>query len=248
MISVNFIIRNGLWNGYPFWESLRSCLPFADEIVISDGYSIDGTEEALQHFRDRYGRKHRISIEHDRWYEGRRGEEIARISQQNHTRCKGDWVYYLQADEIVDPRNVDMIRRIGREHVYRSVSFPFHHYTLGWKRGEGYEHAIRMVRNTEDIGYNGDGWTFEGNIMPRMDAQFPIHHLGWVFPVNCALKSVNHARLYRDLEDYQESARLAVKRMQEDRPTDGYPKPENLGEVPELMERLFGMARYELPK
>ena len=49
-ISVCFVIKNGIINGYPFWESLTSCLGFADEIIISEGYSRDNTLAYVKKF------------------------------------------------------------------------------------------------------------------------------------------------------------------------------------------------------
>ena len=48
------IIKNGIKNGYPFLESIRSIIDVADEFLISDGYSDDGTYEYLEAAAEKY--------------------------------------------------------------------------------------------------------------------------------------------------------------------------------------------------
>ena len=42
------IVKDALKQGYPFVEAIASALPICDEFLVSDGYSTDGTYEALQ--------------------------------------------------------------------------------------------------------------------------------------------------------------------------------------------------------
>jgi glycosyltransferase involved in cell wall biosynthesis len=47
-ISAFTVVKDALKQGYPFVESIASMLPICDELLVSDGFSKDGTYEILQ--------------------------------------------------------------------------------------------------------------------------------------------------------------------------------------------------------
>lgn len=258
-ISVNFIIKNGIVQGYAFWESLKSCLAFADEIVISDGYSTDGTAHYLDKFIRMFGPRVPIRLYRDDWtgIKSHRGEVISVISEINHRRCQREWVYYLQADEVLHDDSAKFIRDIAAKHSgqYNSVAFQFCHFLGSWepfpKGKAAYDEAIRMVKNRPDITYLGDAWSFCGSVAPTCPASLcpmPIYHLGWVFPKNCDHKSVEHGKIYTGMPDYQRIAAAAAERMAKGEYTHGNPKSASLAGYPPCLDRLFGMVEYVLPQ
>ncbi len=101
-ISVCFVIKNGMINGYPFWESLSSSVPLADEVIVSEGYSTDGTYEALVKFQKKYGPK--IKMFRTDWgkFGSQSGSVITKVSQEAFDRCSRSWIYYLQYDYIIN--------------------------------------------------------------------------------------------------------------------------------------------------
>lgn len=256
-ISVCFIIRNGLKNGYPFWESLNSAVPFADEIVISEGYSDDGTFEVIQRFGRLY--KDKVRIYRDNWDLARsqHGEVITQVSTWNMRRCTKSWIYYLQADEIIHEHNFDFLRLIAEEKIgkFNSVSFPFLHFIGSWnplpRDGTAYSEAIRMVRNTTTIYLLGDAWNFTGAVDPIFPAGHvpkPVYHFGWVFPKNIDLKNLSHAQLYKGLKEYQEKAQKSRENIVRGyKEKKGLPPPVNFTDFPAGTERLVGMFEYQLP-
>ena len=255
-ISVNFVIKNGVNQGYSFWESLESCVPFADEIVISEGHSVDGTDKVIAEFSKRHPGL--VRIHKDRWDNIRSGcgEVISVISNRNQRRCKNEWVYYLQADEIIPPENVDFIKKIATESKFNSVSFPFWHFIGAWKPLEGsaaYQSAIRMVKNRPDISLIGDAWNFGGKvnpICPSTDVPKPILHLAWVYPGNTDEKRIQHGQIYLDMKGYQNIAGKAkenqVQKIDYTKglPTDGI----DMSIFPESIRRLVGAVKYTLPE
>jgi len=253
-ISVCFVIKNGMINGYPFWESLTSSLPFANEIVIGEGYSTDGTYEAILKFREIHGKK--VKIFRCDWdkYSSEGGNIIAKVSHEAMSHCKMTWIYYLQADEIIHPLNVPFIRRVVNSE-YNSVSFLFHHFSRSWKpmsaSAGGYNCAIRMVRVKPFVTLIGDGWTFGGEILPILGPNGipkPIYHFSWVFPKNIDQKSVEHGKIYPDIACYQQTAAEGKKNI-----INGYvekkglPIPEDYNDYPDIMKRLLGAFEYTLP-
>lgn len=255
-ISVNFVIRNGVKQGYPFWESLKSCLSFADEVVISEGCSLDGTAEVIRKFVEMYGDQTKFRLYRDDWskHASPCGEIISIISDKNMRRCEREWVYYLQADEILHPNQAGFIRNIASNHSdeFNSVSFRFTHFINSWiplPKGHAYDEAIRMTKNDPGIKFLGDAWNFCGDIKPICPAGLspePIYHLGWVFPKNCDNKSVEHGEIYKKMGNYQKSAAAARERMEKGEYT-ALPVPDNYDNYPECIPRMFGLVEYELP-
>jgi len=256
-ISVCFVIKNGIRQGYPFWESLKSCLSFADEVVISDGYSDDGTLDVLKKFIEMHEDQAKFRLYLDDWNMHRSGcgEVIAAMSAINFRRCEREWVYYLQADEVLHEENSDFVRDIADNHSeeFNSVIFRFAHFIHAWEPlppGQAYDEAIRMVKNDRRIKFLGDAWTFTGAIAPTCPAGLgpkPIYHLGWVFPKNCDVKSIEHAKLYAGRRDYQASAKRAKQNLAADQYATGFDANGTFSDYPAGVERLIGMVEYKLP-
>jgi len=180
-ISVVCIAKNIIKQGYCFWESLCSCLPIANEIIISEGFSSDDTLQYLLKFKKYYGKKVKINIFQEEWPEKSYvGEAITTISNNAIKKANGDYVYYLQSDEIIHESNVLFIKQIDKDGSYNSVDFPFYHFIRSWEPSSfGYKSAIRMVKNIPTIKLMGDAWNFEGDINPKCESNMvpkPIYH------------------------------------------------------------------------
>ena len=117
--------------------------------------------------------------------------------------------------------------------------------------GAAYHHAIRMVRNKSDIIFMGDAWNFQGGVNPVCPPEKvpkPIYHLGWVFPKNCDIKKVEHGKLYKNMQQYQDVAKDAEVRIQEGVYESGFALPKDFNDFPDGVARLFGKIEYELPE
>ena len=261
MISVCFIIKNALINGYPFWESLESCLPIADEIVISEGNSDDKTMSYLEKFSERHPGI--VKMFHDDWnsVNSPNGEVIAEISNRNLRRCQHNWIYYLQADEIIHPKNYSFIRMISSSILpVRTVEFGFVHFLESWEpimpqnplnRPGFYNVAIRMVKNDPKIFLRGDGWTFGGETNPMTLAEWApqyLYHLGWVFPKNIALKTIEMIKIRTTDNEWKKKAEEAKKNLV----SGQFPQVKQFDlskfDLPPQIKRLVGMNEYLPPK
>jgi glycosyltransferase involved in cell wall biosynthesis len=252
-ISVCFVIKNGVKQGYPFWESLESCLPYANEIVVSDGHSDDGTLEYIQKFSALHPGL--VKIYHDDWSKipSGHGEVISVISNRNLRRCSYEWIHYLQADEIIHPDNHSHILNIATNESdkFNSVSFPFWHFIGSWRPVEGgsaYKEAIRMVKNKTSISLIGDAWNFGGAITPVCPAGLspkPIYHLAWVFPYNCNYKRIEHGKLYSDIPEYQKAAAEGQAGIIGEEVVTGVEVSDDFDDFPDGIRRLVGKPRYE---
>src|SRR6187455_2795996 len=95
-LSLYTAVRDCVRNDYPFEEMLRHHLPLADEIVVNEGYSDDGTYEAIKDLDPKlkvFRRKWDNVAPGPTWW----GE----LSDQAREQCTGDWCIKLDTDEFI---------------------------------------------------------------------------------------------------------------------------------------------------
>jgi hypothetical protein len=99
-LSIYTFVQNGLYLDFHVVPMLRHHLPLADEIVVNEGYSTDGTYAALQNIDPK------IKVFQSKWeWPSRKFKSITR------ERCSGDWCMLLDCDEFVPEWQFDAIRR-----------------------------------------------------------------------------------------------------------------------------------------
>jgi hypothetical protein len=147
-ISGVTVVRNAVRLGYPLYFSVKSVIDACDEFLISEGFSEDSTMDVVHQLQKEYPKKVRVIRE--TWKPSKAGETVAEVTNNAIERCDFEWIYYVQADEIVHEDNLRFIASVPeRFHRYRSVSFRFTHFRLSllFEMLGSYSHAIRMVRN-----------------------------------------------------------------------------------------------------
>jgi hypothetical protein len=143
---------------YPMKESVLSILPIVDEfiVVLGDSDPDDTTRAELE----RIG-SDKIRIIDSVWDTGKYGSGTI-YAQQTHlakAHCSGDWLFYIQADEVVHEDDLPLIRQRCAELLddrevegllfkYRHFWGDYWHYhdSHGWYRNE-----IRIIRNKPEI-------------------------------------------------------------------------------------------------
>jgi hypothetical protein len=213
-ISGFSMARNASKLYYPVKEAVMSALPLVDEFVIAigKGDEDDITRQLIESIGDS-----KIKIIDTEWdiQKYSRGTENAHQTDIAKEHCTGDWLLYLQADELIHEEDYDTIRKTCEKYVdnsevegfilrYRHFWGDYNHYHTahGW-----YPHEIRIVRNHPDIHSwesaqsfrripDFDGLDYrvqKGTFMLKvvlMDAW--IYHYGWVRPPQL-MKSKNKA-------------------------------------------------------
>lgn len=114
LISGLSFIRNGVSLGYPFVEAIRSILPLVDEMVVVVGRSEDGTREAVEAIGDA-----KIRIIDSEWHP-RITPKACVLAQQTNLglmHCRGDWVVYVQGNELFHERDLPRMRGLMTEHL-----------------------------------------------------------------------------------------------------------------------------------
>ena len=203
-ISGLTIVRNALSNGYLIAEVIDALVAVSDEVIVCDGFSDDGTFEYLQTRDD-------IKLFQDDWdLQSVDGFEFAKITNKGIQRCDGDYIFYLQADELIHESQFSKLRELILSDKYNSIIFQFCHirYDLDHCLNEGYKRAIRVIRNVGNYS-DYDGYDFAGNVEPKYGSDINIYHYGYVFLENILAKMINHANFYVGAENYLQRKQLS---------------------------------------
>ncbi|MDX2284444.1 MAG: hypothetical protein NW241_09790 [Bacteroidia bacterium] len=196
--------RNAVKLHYPIREAVASALPLVDEFVVAlgDCDPDDGTREALESLHSP-----KLRILDTVWdlEAFPRGMEHAHQTDLAKAQCSGDWLLYLQADEVLHEADLPRIRARCEALLHRddieALLLRYHHFwgdyahelrSHGWYREE-----IRIIRNRPEIHSwesaqsfrripQFDGRSYrnpEGSFKLRAArADAAIYHYGWVRP------------------------------------------------------------------
>lgn len=201
-ISGFSFVRNGIKLYYPVVEAIKSILPIVDEFIIAVGAGDedDKTRELIAGINDK-----KVKIIDTEWKpEYFKGGIINSIQTDiAKNACTGDWLFYLQADEVVHEKYLTVIKNRCEELLdnkeVEGLVFRYKHFWGDYKHyhnGHGwYPNEIRIIRNKSEIHSWQSAQSFrkfdyydnprqpEGHHkikVARVDAE--IYHYGWVRP------------------------------------------------------------------
>lgn len=204
LISGFSFVRNATKLYYPVKASIESILPIVDEFVIALGNG-DPDDYTLQEIQKIGSDK--IKVIHTEWdlekYSG--GSEYAHQTDLAKRHCKGDWLFYLQSDEVIHEKYLPVIKNRCTEVLndkevegllfnYKHFWGDYSHYIVSHK---WYPREIRILRNDPDIhswrdaqsfrripGFDGINYFQKENTfklkVAEVDAE--VYHYGWVRP------------------------------------------------------------------
>lgn len=203
-ISGFTFLRNAHKLYYPIAESINSILEIVDEFVVAlgKGDENDNSLEILQAINSS-----KIKIIYTEWdlekYPG--GTEYAHQTDLAKQACSGDWLFYLQGDEVVHEDDLKTIKdaciKYNSDQKIEGFVFNYFHFWGDYEHYFSdhcwYKKEIRIIRNLPEIHSWKDAQSFRfmpdfnGNDYHRkentrklncvaLDAQ--IFHYGWVRP------------------------------------------------------------------
>lgn len=193
--------RNAVKYDYPIVESIRSALPVCDEFIVNVGRCDDGTLELIRSIRDP-----KIKIVESVWDDALRKDGLIYSQQTNIAlaQCKGDWAFYLQADEVVHEDDLPILRQSMQQHlgnpVVKGLLFRYLHFVADyWSTNPWFYHkAVRIIRNNGEVESCGDAVGFHFKPTQQYLQSGPktwlahsgarIFHYGWVKDPHTLLK------------------------------------------------------------
>ena len=196
------IVRNAVRYDYPVVESIRSLLPLVDEMVVAVGDSTDGTRELVLGIDSP-----KLRIIDTAWDDAlRRGGTI--LAQQTDialAACRGDWCFYLQADEVLHEAHYPRLEHAMKSNLNRryveGLSFRYHHFRADYSIRDPlpYRRQVRIVRPGIGVHSYGDacGFQVDGRKLRTRSTGAWVYHYGYVKPPsNMAAKMDYFLSLY----------------------------------------------------
>lgn len=203
-ISGFTFLRNTSKLYYPILESIQSVLPIVDEFVIAlgKGDKDDNTEEKILSLKS-----DKIKIIHTEWdlQTYKNGTEYAHQTDIAKAHCSGEWLLYIQGDELIHEEDYNEIIVKCTKHLddtsVDGFVFNYYHFYGDYKHYFRdhcwYPHEIRIVRNDPEIHSFADAQSFrripdfdnfsyrkkEGTLkLNVVELKANIYHYGWVRP------------------------------------------------------------------
>ena len=184
-LSLYTFVRNGLYFDFHVEAMLRHHLPLADEIVVDEGFSTDGTYEAI------CGIDPKIRIFRNEW--DRSDPLTWHIKFKNRARqnCTGNWCILLDCDEFIPEWEFDRLRDMLAATADDVLPVKFWHFYGNYKVHQARTDRVypprfgyRIHRNLPEIHVWGDGANVrrsDREPTPATEANaFAVHHFGEV--------------------------------------------------------------------
>src|SRR4030067_1613555 len=145
-ISAFTVVKDALKQGYPFAESIASALPMCDELLVSDGFSADGTYEMLQKIETL---NKKIKIYQQEWTR-KTLTVIADVSNDLRKKCKFEYLFYIQVPEIIHENNISTLRALP-EMFPKAETFCLPFTTVIGKIKGQEESRLRFCKNLQRL-------------------------------------------------------------------------------------------------
>lgn len=203
-ISGFTMVKNAVKLYYPIKQSISSILPLVDEFVVALGQG-DEDDQTRKEIETIHSKKIRIIEtvwDTDKYPNGTENAHQTDIAKE---ACTGDWLFYLQADEVVHEQDIPHIREMCLRYLHHKkvegFLFKYFHFwgdydhyinSHGW-----YQQEIRIIRNDPDIHSFRSAQSFkripgfDGKSYRRKEGTYKLHvkpinahiyHYGWVRP------------------------------------------------------------------
>lgn len=203
-ISGFTMVKNATKLYYPIAASIQSILPIVDEFIVALGNCDpdDNTRAAIEQIKS-----NKIKIIDTVWdlQKYPNGTENAHQTDIAKKACSGDWLFYLQADEIIHekylPEIVNSCEKFLLQSEVEGLLFKYvhfwgdynhYHHAHGW-----YKNEIRIIRNKPEIhswesaqsfrripNFNGIHYRQQAGTYKLKVASINayVYHYGWVRP------------------------------------------------------------------
>ncbi len=228
------MVKNAQKLYYPIKQAIESVLPICDEFIVALG-DCDEDDKTLQEIQSINSEK--IKIVNTVWDTEKYKTGTVNAQQTNVAKsyATGDWVLYLQADEVIHEKYLPIIKQNCEKYLdakevegflFKYLHFygDYNHYVNahGW-----YKNEIRLVRNHKDIYSfasaqsfryipNFDGISYRDRKNSRslnvIKLDVFVYHYGWVRPPeymqskNKALATIHHGKKSAE-EDYNKQSK-----------------------------------------
>ena len=184
-LSIYTFVKNGLYQDYHVVDMLRHHLPLADEIIVNEGYSTDGTYERISRIDPK------IKIFRSHWGQASSFDWFLTFKNDARLACTGDWCILLDCDEFIPEWEFGRLRAYLEQTTAVLVPLKLLNFYGNYKVYHGTPEKVnwtaRMVRihrNLPEVEIWGDGanvrWRGEKAEEACSAEEFACHHFGFV--------------------------------------------------------------------
>lgn len=213
-ISGFTFVKNAVKYEYPVVASIRSLLPIVDEMIVCLGDSDDDTNKLIENIGSE-----KIKTIHSVWDSSlREGGKVLAVETDkamDATSADSDWLFYLQADEVLHekdhPAILDAMRTYKDDKSIEGLLFDYYHfygsYSLIADGRKWYSKEIRVIRNNKNIRSwkDAQGFRLNGRKLLVQPVNAHIYHYGWSRnPVAMLEKEVNFSNLWYSGEKHEQ--------------------------------------------
>jgi glycosyltransferase involved in cell wall biosynthesis len=181
-ISLYTFVKNGLFYDFHVEAMLRHHLPLADEIIVNEGFSTDGTFEAIRSIDPK------IQVHRFEWDQSDPNGWHRQFKNQARELCTGDWCILLDCDEFIPEWEFERLRAFLEQTPHDLVPVRFFHFYGNYKvymarsRAITPDTGVRIHRNLAEVEVWGDGANVrirgkEGPVDAAPET-FDVHHFG----------------------------------------------------------------------
>ena len=184
-LSVYTFARNALYFDYHLVDMLKHHLPLADEIVVAEGYSTDGTYEAIKDLDPK------ITVHRTRLDTSEPKAWLRKAKDEARRRCTGDWCVLVDCDEFIPEWEFGRLRAFLEATDRHVVAAEYRHFYGNYKvyydnPERRFPPRVKRIihRNLPSIEIYGDGSDVR---VPELGAdaeeptvRFECHHFGEV--------------------------------------------------------------------
>ena len=182
-LSIYTFVKDGLYYDFHVVDMLKHHLPLADEIIVNEGYSTDGTYEAIRNLDPK------IKIQRRHWDRSQPGAWHVRFKDEARRACTGDWCILLDCDEFIPEWEFERLRAYlaqTDESILRTRYVNFYgNYRVYLASPEKfnwpvYKHVIHRNRTDIEVWGDGSNVAITGQPNQHTGEMFDCHHYGAV--------------------------------------------------------------------
>jgi len=184
-ISIYTFVKDGLFYDFHCEAMLRHHLPLADEIIVNEGFSSDGTYERISAINSK------IRVIRTIWDKSDPATWYIKFKERARRECTGDWCILLDCDEFIPEWEFDAIRCTLAE--TKLAILPMHYinfygnYRVYHSAPEKHKwpHTKWTIhKNVNELEIWGDGSNVRSTVgeplVPADQAISTCHHFGMV--------------------------------------------------------------------